>query len=640
MEVLVTKRLLVITAALILLAGLAGTVAEASLNVQVVETGQISISADGAATNIGPIAIQVDKPNLSATVRSAYLTCSSTGTDMADDDVALAGIPISWDLAVDNGFWHNVFADVTAVVQPIVDASGVGLVDITLEELVNTFNVEGCGLYAIFNDPLQDASNTVFLLFGGQQTTGDDFAVTLAEPLGPGDTAEMGLAISFGAQDQSGPAGSNLCGEDAPQFSTIDVNGQRVTSCAGNLDDGNPAETVASGILLTVGGIGDDPANPTDPFQEASDGAQPRIVEDELYDLSEFLAPDETLVFVETLNPSDDDNIFAGHMYLTTSAIIGQGITLAPTFATNPVGTNHTVTATVVDDTGAPVPGVDVSIDILSGPNAGGSEMSVTDADGMASFTYTGSGGPGIDTIVASFLDSQDFLVESNEALKEWTEGDTTPPECYLLSVDPGPPMIIEILVQDTGSGLADITLLASDNAIVTIPAFPVGTTDPVIVEGEKIDQTMLAMILLRATDVDGNSVECDPVLARLQIPANRHRTVQRYKNVPLAERFVTMKNAAKGVRMVAIALNGKVAIRQRLSPNQEITAVISPEMMRPGAGTNNFAIWAIGRPGSKVTVLISDGVGTEEALIVKPERTSRRSRFRSDRDLTWGERK
>ena len=50
MEVLVTKRLLVITAALILLAGLAGTVAEASLNVQVVETGQISISADGAAT--------------------------------------------------------------------------------------------------------------------------------------------------------------------------------------------------------------------------------------------------------------------------------------------------------------------------------------------------------------------------------------------------------------------------------------------------------------------------------------------------------------------------------------------------------------------------------------------------------------
>ena len=633
-----TKRLLVITAALILVVGLAATAVDATLNVKVIETGQISMSSDGAATNIGPIAIQVDKPNLASTVRSAYLTCSSTFTDIADNDIALAGNLISWDDAVDNGIWHNVWADVTAIVQPIVDAAGAGLVDITLEELVNTFSVEGCGLYVVFNDPLQDAANTVFLLFGGQATTGDDFAVSLAEPLEPGDTAEMGLAIGYGAQDQPPLfAGSNLCGEDAAQFSTIDVNGQRMTSCAGNLDDGNPAETVANGLLLTVGGIGDDPANPTDPFQQAADGALPRIVEDELYDLSEFLGPSDTLVFVETLNPSNDDNIFAGHMYLTTAAIIGEGITLAPTYAINPVGTDHTVTATVVDDTGAPVPGVEVFFDIIAGPNAGGSGSAITDAAGMASFTYTGSGGPGIDTIVASFFDSRQILVTSNEALKEWTEGDTTPPECYLLSVDPGPPMIIEILVQDTGSGLADISVLASDNATTTIPPFAVGTTDPVIVEAEKIDQTMQAMILLMATDVAGNSVECDPVLARLQVPANRHRVGQRYKNVPAAERFVTIKNAIDGVRMVGIAVNGKMRIRQRLTSNQEVTAVIGPEMMRPGAGTNNIAIWAIGRPGSKVTVLISDGVGVEESLIVKPDKGTRRGA--PDRDLTWGKR-
>jgi hypothetical protein len=627
---------LFVSAALLLLIGLAGTAAEASLNVQVVETGQVSMSADGAATNLGSIAIQVDKPNLSATVRSAYLACSITFGDLADGYVSLEGTSINWDTTVANGIWDNGWADVTSIVSPVVNAAGAGIVDLTLTE--NT-NIEGCGLYVVFNDPLQDAANTVFLLFGGQETTGDDFAVSLAEPLDPGDTAEMGLAISYGAQDQSGPAGSNLCGEASAQFSTIDVNGMRMTSCAGNMDDGNPAENVANGLLMTVGGIGDDPANPTDPFQEAADGAQPRIVEDELYDLSEFLESEDTLVFVETLNPSNDDNIFAGHMYLTTAAIIGEGITLAPTYAVNPVGTDHTVTATVVDDAGAPVPGVEVMFDILSGPNAGGSGAGVTDAAGMASFTYTGSGGPGIDTIVASFYNDSQVLVTSNDALKEWTDGDSTPPECYLLSVDPGPPMAIQIFVQDTGSGLADIIVLDSDNATIEIPVFAVGTTDPVIVDAGKIDQTMSAFILVEPPDVAGNSTECDPVLARLQIPANRHRDIQRYKNVPAAERFITMKNASNGVRVVGVKMNGKLVMRQRLKANQEYTAEIGSQWMRPGAGKNNITIWAKGRPGSKVPVLVSDGVGSEESLRVEEDKPTTRFKVNAKRDLTWGKR-
>lgn len=637
-EIVVTKKLVVVAAALVLMIGLAGTVAQATLNVQVIETGQISMSADGAGASASANTIQVDKPNLSATVRSAYLTCTITQSNsgaLADGAVSLAGTSINWDDKYFNApFWDNGFADVTSVVQPIMDSAGVGITDLAIVE--NTA-IEGCGLYVIFNDPLQDAANTVFLLFGGQETTGDDFAVSLAEPLDPTDTAEMGLAISFGYQGLIDPP--TLCGEDVGQYSEIDVNGQRMTTCAGNYDDKATNEGPANGNLITVGGIGDDPANPTDPFQKPADGATPRIVEDELYDLSEFLGADETLVFVETLNPSGDDNIFAGHMYLTTAAIIGEGITLAPTYAINPVGTDHTVTATVVDDAGAPVPGIEVDFDILSGPNVGGTGSDTTDAAGMASFTYTGSGGPGIDTIVASFLNDSQDLVSSNEALKEWTDGDSTPPECYLLSVDPGPPMAIEIFVQDTGSGLADISVLDTDNATVDIPPFAVGTTDPVIVDAGKIDQTMPAMVLLEATDVDGNSIECDPVLARMHIPANRHRTRQRYTNVPLNERFVTMKNDASGVRLVAIALNGKKVIRQRLNPNQEVTAVIETEWMKAGAGKNNIAIWAYGKPGGKVTVLLSDGVGTEESLIVKPEKGIRGG-GESARDLTWGKRK
>jgi len=629
----VTKRLLLISAALILLVGLSGAVSEATLNVQIIEGGQISMSADGGGASASTYLIQADKPNLSATVRSAFLTCSITSGNLADGYVSLAAISINWDETFDNGTWDNGWADVTSIVKPIVDAAGVGITDLTIVE--NT-PIEGCGLYVIFNDPLQDSANTVFLFFGGQATTGDDFAVTLAEPLDPTDTAEMGLAISYGFQG-GGPA-TNLCGTGSAQYSEIDVNGVRMTTCAGNFDDA--ADSGANGNLITVGGIGDDPANPTDPFQRPGDGATPRIVEDELYDLKAFLEADETLVFVETLNPSNDDNIFAGHMYLTTAAIIGEGITLAPTYAINPVGTDHTVTATVVDDAGAPVPGIDVTFDIVSGPNSGGSGSSATDADGMASFTYTGSGGPGIDTIIASFFNEQQVKIESNEALKEWTDGDSTPPVCYLLSVDPGPPMAIQIFTQDTGSGLEDITVLDSDNATVDIPTFAVGTTDPVIVDAGKVDQTLPAFILLRVTDVDGNSVDCDPVLARLQIPKNRQRSVERFKNVPVVERYVTMKNAHNGVRMVGIAVNGKMVMFQRLSSNQELTAVIGPQMTKPGAGKNNIAIWAFGRPGSKVTVLISDGVGTEESLRVMPERTSRGGKTDSNRDMTWGKRK
>jgi hypothetical protein len=239
----------------------------------------------------------------------------------------------------------------------------------------------------VFDDPDQATSNTVFILFGGQNTLGDDFAVTLATPLVAGDVAQMGLAIGFSAQDAS-LVPSNLCGVDQAQFSTIDVNGVRLTSCAGNYDDSaNPA---TNGTLMTVGGIGDDPANPTDPLQQPGDGNPTRIREDELYDLTAFLGPTDTLINVQTLNPSDDDNIFAGHLFVTAPAIVGEGVLLTPETAQNPVGTEHTVTATVVD--------------------------------GVATFTYTGTGGPGVDTIQASFEDSQGETQTSNAVTKEWTE--------------------------------------------------------------------------------------------------------------------------------------------------------------------------------------------------------------------------
>jgi hypothetical protein len=107
-------------------------------------------------------------------------------------------------------------------------------------------------------------------------------------------------------------------------------------------------------------------------------------------------------------------------------------ITLDPPSDLNEAGTDHTVTATVeLGD--QPVVGVLVGFEVTAGPNFG--EVSdpvecspagcTTDGNGQVSWAYTGSGGPGIDTIVACFTDEDDEE-HCAEVSKTWV--DTTAP--------------------------------------------------------------------------------------------------------------------------------------------------------------------------------------------------------------------
>ena len=103
------------------------------------------------------------------------------------------------------------------------------------------------------------------------------------------------------------------------------------------------------------------------------------------------------------------------------------GIKLDPETATNPVGTTHTVTATLKDLLGIPQIGVLVTFTIVSGPNAGASGTCsanagcTTDANGEVSFTYTSNNIVGDDEIVAKFTNQAGVLITSNTAIKEWT---------------------------------------------------------------------------------------------------------------------------------------------------------------------------------------------------------------------------
>ncbi len=377
-------------------------------DVLIVETGNISISADGLGMTSATGLIQVEKPSDGATVRGAYLATASQGFSnavLADGCMTIEGMPVAWDNIVTGPInQSNHWADVTGIVAPIMAPLAAGIHDLTLGECAQ---VDGSALYVIFDDPEETNVNTAVVAFGGQSTTGDNFSIGFGAPVDIDvDTVmELGLAISFGAQGQA------VC-----QNSQVNINGLRLTSDAGHTDDGE----FANGALLTVGGIGDSRANPADPFE--GDPCIPNSIgtDDELYDVTSFVNDGDTSMLVNTINPSGDDNIFAAHMLITFAAVVNEGAVLTPGFDTRFIGDTHTFTATLQDDDGNPVVGRDVEIEVFAGPNAGlNSGVLVTNAAGQASFSYS-SLVVGLDSAVASFMDSQGNPATSNVALCQW----------------------------------------------------------------------------------------------------------------------------------------------------------------------------------------------------------------------------
>jgi hypothetical protein len=369
-------------------------------------TGRLFLSVDGVGSNDVSHIAEVEKPNAAATVRMAFVVAVSTGFSgrmLANGDVTINGTGINWNQQVPSSTnSSNHLADVTPIVKPIVDAAAPGRIPFTFTE-VDTFGIDGEALVVIFDDPTQTGDQTIVLLFGAQDIAGDTFAITLANPIdpaAPGALVDMGLGISFSAQ----PGG---------QVSIVEVNGTRVTSSAGGEDDGQ----FDNGELITVGGLDDSNANPSDPFAPASD---PRT-DDELYSLLPFITATDTTISVFTQNPSNDDNIFFAYFRLSAAAILGGGIVLGPVSSTNMVGTTHTVTARVVDNLGNPVPDRTVTFEVFSGPNAGDNGTATTAANGEATFTYTGDGGEGIDEIRVSFVDPiTEETIFSNTVTKVW----------------------------------------------------------------------------------------------------------------------------------------------------------------------------------------------------------------------------
>jgi hypothetical protein len=328
----------------------------------------------------------------------------SVGGPLPNGAVQIESTNVTWTLHVAGGPNH-AWADVTSIVKPVVDAAPAGIVNINILE---TTYLDGSILAVIFDDPNQTVTNTVILLFGAQNVSGDTFNIGLADPINLSDpnlVLDLSLGISYSYQIYD------------DQYSQVDINGQRLTTSAGGEDDGFSS----NGGLITAGGIGDSNANPPDPYASPSySGPNDPTYDDELYNLIPFVNNGDTSIVVDTLNPSNDDSIHFAALFLGSAiAVVGEGIVLSPGSAVNQLGTSHTVTATVQDDQGQPVVGRDVTFDIISGPHAGYTYTEATDGNGQASYTYTGSSS-GTDVIEATFLDSTGAPRVSNQVTKEW----------------------------------------------------------------------------------------------------------------------------------------------------------------------------------------------------------------------------
>lgn len=290
-------------------------VASAGLNVVYVFNGHGGYSADGLGQNGGGGSIQAEVP-AGSTVEKAFLlgTYFGAGSSTSDaqrlidfDGTNVQLVQISSIVCASCGFLKTAEAEVTAQVATKVGSGG-GITNFTVNN--DPTGLDGVALVVVYSNATLPES-TVAVLDGSSQPGGDTTTFNFASPLDktiPGFSATMSLGSGFSFQGGSGP-GTHVCAPS--QFSTVDVNGARLTSCAGNYDDGQGND----GGLITVGGVGDLTDNPINPNIQAG-------VDDELYDIAGFLHQGDTSAVLQTANPSNNDNLFLAVIDITAKATV------------------------------------------------------------------------------------------------------------------------------------------------------------------------------------------------------------------------------------------------------------------------------------------------------------------------------
>ncbi len=331
------RRLLVLLV-LLLGAGVAASGAQAGLvllkptpNAAATFSGKGGFSSDGLGEAVAGGALQAEVP-AGSKVEHAYLYGAyavNGGGPPPGGDLVInfdgQNVTLSVLASAGNGnFLSSARAEVTSQVAAKVRAGG-GITSFIVGN--DPATLDGLGLVVVYSNP-NLPTTTIAVLDGAATTAGDQTTFAFAAPLNPsatGFTASLALGSGHSFQGESGHA----CGTQANQSSIVDVNGARLTSCAGNYDDG----AGANGALITVGGVGDSPDRPTNPAQAPMDGGSPRVNDDELYDIKPLLRAGDASLTIRTANPSGDDLVFLAIVSVTAQAGVTTGGPPAPTVA-------------------------------------------------------------------------------------------------------------------------------------------------------------------------------------------------------------------------------------------------------------------------------------------------------------------
>jgi hypothetical protein len=292
--------------------------AQASLAVDYQFNGNGNWSLSGLGSNNSPTGnLQALVPT-GSTVEKAFLYSTLTPygsfTSVTFDGTVLSSGSFT-SLGSNPYGLQAYYTDVTSQVAAKVGSGSASVFNFSVLE-GSTYSQDGEALAIVYSNPTEK-KRTIAFLGGSTNAAGDSFKVNLAVPLPDPTTAGFEALFSLGI-------GYSYQSNMAQQYSNVSVDGRKLTSSAGGEDDGGPYD----GGLITIGGIGDNPANPANPDATPTN---PRS-DDELYNLAlgngsspaPFLTTGNTSFTVTTQNPSGDDNIFFAGINITADAGVNQ----------------------------------------------------------------------------------------------------------------------------------------------------------------------------------------------------------------------------------------------------------------------------------------------------------------------------
>ena len=257
------------------------------------------------------------------------------------------------------------------------------------------------------------------------------------------------------------------------------------------------------------------------------------------------------------------------------------------------------------DSTEPGLPGVVIAL-------AGASSATATTAsdgsyifNGLAAGTYTVSAPSSTAGLTRSTASPLQVVLSAGHNTPNVNFGyiETTAPTCTEVSYN-GPPFHGTMTFQDTGGGIASLTIVTNINFSTVMPTFTAPSKAPLVVSATRIDATKSATLTVKATDVFGNSFSCDPVVTTITKLRHENGT-QTFTDLPYAEHIVTIQNDNPGLNALDVVVNGTTFQVRKLADNATRVLDVSSAMKR--GNHNTIDLVPRGKKGDSATITIGD---------------------------------